>query len=404
MNILEPRMPELALLRELPPEVSLAQVEQWVALFPPAPPPKPWYRNINLNTILMTTASALLVGGLLYLLNADPTTPPSASQAAPPSVQAAESAPAPAMLPAADAPKATTTMRPTPPTATEPEASIAVEPAPVPPAEPSTTASVTTLPAPAQAMPAASRPATDNERRFDLAGFEQVTLLGSLDLELHQGPFSVVAIGPTDELDYVEATVKGGTLTIRQKDHREVKEQGGTKRRTRVYLGPLVVAKIPGGSVSATKLVVHMPDLTAFDLDGSGSAIMHGFNGQENMAIRLSGSGDIELQELKEVGELRMEILGSGDILCKDADVKNKTTLRLVGSGDMEVAGRTKELDLSLIGSGDIRAGAFAAERGSAEVIGSGDAEVNYTTDQVQTMVMGSGDLRRVGGSDRSVR
>ena len=32
MNILEPRMPELALLRDLPPEVSLAQVEQWVAL------------------------------------------------------------------------------------------------------------------------------------------------------------------------------------------------------------------------------------------------------------------------------------------------------------------------------------------------------------------------------------
>ena len=242
---------------------------------------------------------------------------------------------------------------------------------------------------------------SETERRFDLAGFEKVTLLGSFHVELHQGPFSVVAIGPTDELEYVEATVNDGTLTIRQKDHREVQAEGHPKRRTKVYLGPVVVAKIPGGSVSATKLVVHMPELTAFDLEGSGSAMMHGFNGQGSVAIRLLGSGDIELQELQEVGELRLEIQGSGNIRCRDAAVKGTTTLRLAGSGDMEVSGRTAELDMVLMGSGNVRAGAFAAEHGSAQVIGSGDAEVNYTTDKVTTKVLGSGDLKRVGPSSR---
>jgi|688.fasta_scaffold185382_3 hypothetical protein len=64
-------------------------------------------------------------------------------------------------------------------------------------------------------------------------------------------------------------------------------------------------------------------------------------------------------------------------------------------------AGRTRELYLSITGSGDVRAGRLAAERGSTEVIGSGDAEVNYTTDQVTTTVVGSGNLKRVGPSDR---
>ena len=129
--------------------------------------------------------------------------------------------------------------------------------------------------------------------------------------------------------------------------------------------------------------------------------MMYGFNGQESVAIRLLGSGDIELQELKEVGELRLEIQGSGNIRCTDASVKGTTTLRLAGSGDMEVSGRTAELDMVLMGSSNVRAGAFAAERGSAQVIGSGDAEVHYTTDQVTTTVVGSGDLKRVGPSDR---
>jgi hypothetical protein len=411
MNTLEPRMPELALLRELPPEVSLAQVEQWVALFPPAPPPKPWYRNINLNTIIMTTASTLLFGGLLYFLSADPATPPPASQAAPQPAPAIETAPAPsaAIEPAASLAPATTPparVSPAPSADPAPDAPIAAV-APDPPAStplqvpgpsagPSPAHTATPSPAPTRSMAAAPTSTSETERRFDLAGFEQVALLGSLDLELHQGPFSVVAIGPTDELEYVEATVKGGTLTIRQKDHREVQAEGHPKRRTKVYLGPLVVASLPGGSVSATKLVVHMPDLTTFDLEGSGSAMMHGFNGQESVAIRLSGSGDIELQELKEVGELRLEIQGSGNIRCTDAAVKGTTTLRLAGSGDMEVSGRTAELDMVLMGSGNVRAGAFAAERGSAQVIGSGDAEVNYTSDQVETKVMGSGDLKRV--------
>ncbi|MFN9325225.1 MAG: GIN domain-containing protein, partial [Flavobacteriales bacterium] len=59
------------------------------------------------------------------------------------------------------------------------------------------------------------------------------------------------------------------------------------------------------------------------------------------------------------------------------------------------------QLDVSLTGSGDVQAGAFAAERGSAELIGSGNAKVNFTTDQVSTTVVGSGVLKRVGGSDR---
>jgi hypothetical protein len=407
-------MPELAVLRELPPEVSLAQVEQWVALFPAAPPPKPWYRNINFNTIIMTTATTLLLGGLLYFLRPGPTTPPSVSQAIPPAAQAIESDPAPPAViePAASLTPATTPSAQVRPVLTAdpaPDAPlVAVDPAPAasrpvqvpgPSAGPSPAPSATPPTAPTQFTAAA--PTSETERRFDLTGFEKATLLGSLHVEFYQGPFSVVAIGPTDELPYVEATVKGGTLTIRQKDHREVQAEGHPKRRTRVWLGPVTIGKIPGGSSFSTRVVVHLPNLSGLVLSGSGDALLGRFTGPGAMELSVQGSGDIEALALQDLSALRLDMQGSGRIMCRHAEVKGRTDLDLAGSGDIVVAGSTTQLDVSLTGSGDVDAGNFVASHGNASLVGSGNAAVHYTSAQVTTTVVGSGDLKRVGPSER---
>lgn len=253
-------------------------------------------------------------------------------------------------------------------------------------------------------MPAAPISTSETERRFDLAGFEKVTLLGSFHVEFHQGPFSVVAIGPTDELEYVDATVKGGTLTIRQKDHREVQAEGHPKRRTRVYLGPVVVAKIPGGSSFSTRVVVHLPNLSGLELSGSGDALLERFAGPGAMELSVQGSGVIEALALQDLTDLRLDVQGSGRIICRDAVVKGKTDLDLAGSGDIVIAGSTTQMDVSVTGSGDVDAGNFVASHGYASLVGSGNAAVHYTSAQVTTKVVGSGDLKRVGRSDRSVR
>lgn len=246
-------------------------------------------------------------------------------------------------------------------------------------------------------MAAAPTSTSETERRFDLTGFEKVTLLGSLQVEFYQGPFSVVAIGPTDELPYVEATVKGGTLTIRQKDHREVQAEGHPKRRTKVWIGPVTIAKITGGSSFSTRVVVHLPNLSGLVLSGSGDALLGRFTGPGAMELSVQGSGDIEALALQDLSALRLDMQGSGRIMCRHAEVKGRTDLDLAGSGDIVVAGSTTQLDVSLTGSGVVQAGAFAAEYGSTKLIGSGDAEVNYTTDQVTTTVVGSGNLKRKG-------
>lgn len=250
-------------------------------------------------------------------------------------------------------------------------------------------------------MAAAPTSTSETERRFDLAGFEKVTLLGSVHVEFHQGPFSVVAIGPTDELEYVEATVKGGTLTIRQKDHREVQAEGHPKRRTRVYLGPVVIGKIPGGSGFSTKVVVHLPNLSGLELSGSGDALLERFAGPGAMELSVQGSGDIEALALQDLTDLRLDVQGSGRIICRDAVVKGKTDLDLAGSGDIVIAGSTTRMDVSVTGSGDVDAGNFVASHGNASLVGSGNAAVHYTSAQVTTKVVGSGKLKRVGTSDR---
>jgi hypothetical protein len=220
-------------------------------------------------------------------------------------------------------------------------------------------------------------------------------------VEFYQGPFSVVAIGPTDELPYVEATVKGGTLTIRQKDHREVQAEGHPKRRTKVWIGPVTIGKIPGGSSFSTRVVVHLPNLSGLVLSGSGDALLGRFTGPGAMELSVQGSGDIEALALQDLSALRLDMQGSGRIMCRHAEVKGRTDLDLAGSGDIVVAGSTTQLDVSLTGSGDVDAGNFVASHGNASLVGSGNAAVHYTSAQVTTTVVGSGDLKRVGPSDR---
>ncbi|HQX31643.1 MAG TPA: hypothetical protein PLE71_16665, partial [Flavobacteriales bacterium] len=53
----------LELLRDLPAEVSVEDVSQMVTLFPLIQPTTSWFSHINLNSILMTSVSALIIAG-----------------------------------------------------------------------------------------------------------------------------------------------------------------------------------------------------------------------------------------------------------------------------------------------------------------------------------------------------
>ncbi|MCU0320254.1 MAG: DUF2807 domain-containing protein, partial [Flavobacteriales bacterium] len=367
MSTEEPNTPSLELLRDLPTEVSLGQVEQWVALFPPVPPPTPWYHHFSLNSILMTTASTLLIGGALYLLSADPaTTPHTVQLPAPPAgttvPQTPVSTTAAPLLP--HGPAAPQQLPTNAPVLTVDTVSASEPPAaPAPIAPPSAPPPVTAAPPPATVVPAS---VASNERRFDLSGFQSIRLHGSLNIHLEQGPFSVVAMGSERDLNDVRAEVGNKTLVVSQANSQ------------RFYTG----------RQEPLKVVVRMPDLNGLEVFGSGSISAGRFTSTGKVALKVQGSGDVSVEALANARELTVELYGSGDVVCKDAEVSGTTTLTLTGSGDVEIGGRTEQLIATLTGSGDVEAGDLRAQRAKVNLTGSGDATVNSAS-AVEQIVSG---------------
>ncbi len=64
------------LVRQVPTELSTESVLAMIKTIPPVPPAKPWFKNFNLNSIIMTTTAITIVGSALmfFLTSGDPTT------------------------------------------------------------------------------------------------------------------------------------------------------------------------------------------------------------------------------------------------------------------------------------------------------------------------------------------
>lgn len=378
----------LELLHELPPEVSLEQVDKMVAAFPLAvgiSAALVSFFKYNLNSILMTsTAGTILVGGGIYFFGA----------AEPAPEQAALPEPVPVVMEAIDAPvnldgpavvlelqpaKPPVEERVVQPTIEPKSAKVESEPLPVP--EPELLATITPGPiAPATPEPAVVIRLKEGERAFDLNGFHSIALFSSVDVVVEQGDFSVKAVGEEESLERLKITTGDGTLRI---------EQGSMKSNaTHCRTGTVVM--------------VRMPQMKKLEVVGSGTITAARFDAAEHVVLALKGSGDVIMDGLREAKALSIELDGSGDVVCGDVFVSGPTVIALAGSGDVHVAGSTDRIDIGLIGSGDVVATDMRAANAKVRVVGSGDVHLS-STGSIDQQVTGSGEVHVIGsaGGDR---
>lgn len=391
MNTPEHKDPLLAPLRELPTEVSLGQVEQMVAAFPLAMGVTAWiahFVKFNLNTLTMTSVGTILLGTGLYLSlgQAQPGTPaPAAAEQAPVTVVQQPVPPAPPKPPVALAIPPTAVPAPEQPAEPpQPDPALEMEAPANPPVPVQAPALKAVRPFIAPAAPVADgltkradhapavRPG-DEKRAFNASGFTQVVLNGSDDVLIKQGPFAVIAMGPALELDRVEVSVKGNVLSIGRK-----KDKG----------------LFPNKEQRSVQVIVHMPQLDAASLVGSGDIRISPFGHLDGPIISVLGSGDLVLDGPVELDHMNLMLRGSGNINCPSVMVSGSTTINLLGSSDVTIAGLTGSLDITLNGSGDVHAARLKADSGSVSILGSGDVYLNSTT-PMKTLVNGSGNVYR---------
>lgn len=362
-------------LRELPPEVSLEQVAHMVADFPlVAAGPASWFTNINLNSILMTSAGTLIVGGTFYLLNANASTASVTKRMDPEPVVVALAAERSAL----EAPAVVFEMPITKPTSIP----AAEEPQPVVPMVLPQPALITEAPHTVPAVITAPQPDPKSAigragRTFDLKNFNTIELHGHVYVVVEQGDFSVRAMGEEHALERLHLEVGNGVLSISS-------------------AGP-GQDKVNCQDVEDTKVIISLPDLSGVEVYGSGTVTIGELRHNGDLVMSLQGSGDLLFEGFSGLSGLSINLTGSGDVVGK-AEVIGVTTVMVSGSGDVHIAGTTREIDLSVIGSGDLDASELSARQGKVAIQGSGDVHVKCSGPLEQN-ITGSGDIHQSGNA-----
>ncbi|MDN5202946.1 head GIN domain-containing protein [Fulvivirgaceae bacterium BMA10] len=107
-------------------------------------------------------------------------------------------------------------------------------------------------------------------------------------------------------------------------------------------------------------------------------------------AIANIGSGTVFGENLWQTNDLELSVTGSGDIR---ADVETNTIFnRISGSGDIRITGSTNNQEISISGSGRVNAFGLLTNTCSITISGSGRCEVNVD-DNLDVKISGSGNV-----------
>ena len=135
-------------------------------------------------------------------------------------------------------------------------------------------------------------------RNFNLTGFDKLSMGSAFRVEVQQGSkYSISTTGRSEDLDDLQATIKGDVL------HLGYKNNSWNKRRKTVNIN------------------IVMPSLDGVDFSGASKVVVNKFVGTKSMAIEVSGASQVTMDfsapkvtfELS--GASSLTITGQGDVL-----------------------------------------------------------------------------------------
>lgn len=135
-------------------------------------------------------------------------------------------------------------------------------------------------------------------RNFNLTGFDKLSMGSAFRVEVQQGSkYSISTTGRSEDLDDLQATIKGDVL------HLGYKNNGWNKNRKTVNVN------------------ITMPSLEAVDFSGACKANVAPFSGVRTMDIEVSGASQVNMEfsapkvTFDLSGASSLILVGKGDIL-----------------------------------------------------------------------------------------
>ncbi|MEJ6790988.1 DUF2807 domain-containing protein [Brevundimonas sp. BR2-1] len=144
----------------------------------------------------------------------------------------------------------------------------------------------------------------------------------------------------------------------------------------------------------APLIVIRTPRAVEVDVN---SGAVFGAVGRDASSIELNNGGCGDWTVANTEGTMSLSIMGSGDMR---AGTSSRLEASIMGSGDIQ-AGATGGLEANVMGSGDISAARVDGPV-EANIMGSGDINIPGTVTNIEANIMGSGDIN-VGGATGAV-
>ena len=201
-----------------------------------------------------------------------------------------------------------------------------------------------------------------------VAGFDRVSLEGTGDIFLEQGPVEALTLeGDEEVLARIKTEVSDGKLVIKYKSWFDLIWY---RQRIKAHL--------------------TMKDIHEVGISGSGSVRASSL-ASDRLALSISGSADMDLEGL-EVEELDVRVSGSGEF-----DLHGKAThqdMHISGSGKIDAWGlEGQDAEIHVSGSGRIT----LKVQESLDVRVSGSADVRYLGEpRISQRISGSASVRRM--------
>ncbi len=194
-----------------------------------------------------------------------------------------------------------------------------------------------------------------------------------------------------------------GNLYIEQGDKQQVRIVAKASTLDEIITevtGRTLVVRFPAGNIfkqsfnpGKVDVYVTVPEIHSLSVSGSGDIIANSSIKSRILDLTVSGSGNINLNEV-DSDRLKATISGSGDIILKKGKATSEFTVAVSGSGDIEAENlEAKIVDVKMVGSGNCNV--HAAEFLKARVAGSGS--VRYKGDPtIDSSILGSGRVKKL--------
>ena len=216
------------------------------------------------------------------------------------------------------------------------------------------------------------------DRTTNLQPFDKLELRSCFDTKVTPGtPERVIVNATPEQHEHILVEQEGSTVVIGLKN--------GWQDGDVVCRGGRVQVQVTASFAANEPFAIHSAGSGNVDAEVTAAS---------KLTAQVAGSGNMALRASAE--DCDVSVAGSGDVRASKVDCARAAEVEVNGSGSVTLQGKGKDCEFEIHGSGDVSAEDYACESADVEISGSGSVDLP-AIGGLEVEIHGSGDVTYSG-------